>query len=1674
MAHPSIMSDTPHTTIPATAGEDVRRSPQRNPTQPRLAASLPAEEAQSTRDQPRQPDALSRSPAPVSASGFIPLSVSGPSAAIPAAASSPAVAKSRSPKSFEPCFIRALPLVIASLPASPSPAAILAACRRQWDIELKHAARSDHHAPVNAGKLARRVQAALDARPPAVVPVIDLVGDDSVVVAAVSAMSLTSLPPPPPIPAALPAPSLRIAAAVAATPPAPAAVAVSPPSAPAFHLADHQLLAGELCNLDKWEDLKVVVWGISMADFKSACLKHQIDCSGWVKVRHVDYHHRLEILCSSFSARVRAIFNLRQIRIQAQPGRRYATRCSQRAGPPPSLALFVPPSLSVMPSITRPDSRIPSNRFAPLARHFDEVPPAPLAPTCVVNSLERLSVISLNCHGWSALFEVELAEVHLSAPNRQPFDIIALQETHLFGSAVASLPGYFWLGQNCPLPRQRGVGFLCRRYLQDRIERCPAGPLDSIMWIKINLKPKPIFLCSAYGPQERSDSEATRLDFHTELMSSASLYTSKGHVCILLDANARIGKVHPRVGKYGETERSPNGDLLLDTLEAAGLRAINNSQPRAEPMFTRSSPDGSSKSVLDYVLVSDSLFRPDLDAIVLPTRLASDHFAVFSALDIPRPARKRRSSATRKKWRVERFRVAGTTTLNGNGGDGAAAISGKNNNGDPAAVCEAYQRAFCKQWMTPIVALGEQPQEEGQHIPLADNVNTAYAQVTTRIANAADEVLGSKRVNHRSRAWWDNELKDAIARRRAALLGGDQNEYRRLSKEAHRLAKKKKEESMEKFIQDLEGTRTRDNARFWTTIKRLGGLSTSSATTEIIASDGTRSSDPKIIRETFKEHFDRLGNQGHATSLFDEANFVKISAWAAADKAVSEDPAVGNEFTSPPTIAEIRFAIKAQAVGAPGTDGLPVELLKYGGDDLSAKLSRLFALWFIQGKTPDKVKESTIVPLHKKEDAADPNNYRGITLLNVIGKIYARVLNARLVKIVEPQIGKEQAGFINGRNTIDQALVLSDLIERAKSDPAAHPLYIAFLDIVKAYDTVWRDALWYKVEQLGVPRKLRKVIEELVTESCNTVQFDGERSGTFAILIGLRQGCVLSPLLFDIFINDFISTVPLRSCLNLHFNDTSKTTRNYPLHSLLFADDVAFVANSEEKLQSLLDLFNDWCNKWRVVVSVPKSKVLAINHKSTYAAPLLRVGMRGELEVVSEFKYLGIWFSDKGTWDVDSEKKLTRYHASVRAADKLLHCPFLSPWVRVHVWAALCRPHLEYGAEIIRHAHGSNLWKKLCSAQMKTLKSILSCPISASNALVLAECALPSLESRYEQAHLRLLHRLTHPSYASSAVLPREVYTRPGFASKRKSGFRVFLKEEATVAMYNVCKSRTDAVIEEHTAKQGIAERMDTPPPPPLNVKELWRSTMHNVVAEAEVQRLITQIKECKAPGANFFTTPKDFEGRSSGYLKTLRSRPASLLLRARTGTLPVGAHTRHFANNSNQTGNCASCLQEKREVQETQQHFLLECPCLQPIRNKYAALAHIVGASASIVPSAEREKALLNPKRNLVSETGSLLTELWQVRCAQHYSNVNQAAGGASGLPTPSSSVVSSVLVTSGDQLGSGVSAEALFEESDPITIITNTNTDYSRDADEFLATLTPPPSRPPRANGQLPQAEL
>ena len=180
-----------------------------------------------------------------------------------------------------------------------------------------------------------------------------------------------------------------------------------------------------------------------------------------------------------------------------------------------------------------------------------------------------------------------------------------------------------------------------------------------------------------------------------------------------------------------------------------------------------------------------------------------------------------------------------------------------------------------------------------------------------------------------------------------------------------------------------------------------------------------------------------------------------------------------------PNEEEIRTALKLMKNGrAPGADGISAELLKLGGDTVVRWLLHLATVVWEEERVPEDWVKQLTIPLHKKGSMQDCDNYRGIALLSVPGKVFCRVIQRRLAKRAEQMLRENQCGFRRGRGCIDHIFTLRTLAEKAREFNTT--LYLSFVDLRKAYDSVNREALWLVLERrYQVPRKLIRILRAL-------------------------------------------------------------------------------------------------------------------------------------------------------------------------------------------------------------------------------------------------------------------------------------------------------------------------------------------------------------------------------------------------------------------------------------------------------------------------------------------------------------------------------------------------------------------------------------------------------------------
>ena len=295
--------------------------------------------------------------------------------------------------------------------------------------------------------------------------------------------------------------------------------------------------------------------------------------------------------------------------------------------------------------------------------------------------------------------------------------------------------------------------------------------------------------------------------------------------------------------------------------------------------------------------------------------------------------------------------------------------------------------------------------------------------------------------------------------------------------------------------------------------------------------------------------------------------------------------------------------------------------------------------------------------------------------MSTISKLYTALLNKRILDFEEHSgnFVDEQNGFRRNRNCIDHIFSLTSIIRNRKNQGLS--TFCCFIDFQKAFDYVDRDLLLYKLQLYQINGKIYHAISGLYTNTSACVLLNQFMSPWFDTTSGVRQGDSLSPTLFALYINDLITEI------NALDKGISIGSRN--ITSLIYADDLVITSSKVEELNCVLDVVNNWCKKWRVLINQDKSKVVHFRPKSIDKTELeFKLG-ENTLEVVSEYKYLGVILNEfllyEKTADILS-KSATRALGSVITKFRSLKNMGFETYTKL--FNACVTPVLDYASEV--------------------------------------------------------------------------------------------------------------------------------------------------------------------------------------------------------------------------------------------------------------------------------------------------------------------------------------------------------------------------------------------------------
>ena len=391
-----------------------------------------------------------------------------------------------------------------------------------------------------------------------------------------------------------------------------------------------------------------------------------------------------------------------------------------------------------------------------------------------------------------------------------------------------------------------------------------------------------------------------------------------------------------------------------------------------------------------------------------------------------------------------------------------------------------------------------------------------------------------------------------------------------------------------------------------------------------------------------------------------------------------------------PTLGEVTSIVMyLRNAAAPGEDGITAPMLKASPTSISY-LHRLICLAWQLRKAPMQWKHALLVALYKgKGDKRACDNLRGISLLSIPGKVYAALLLRRLSQHLHSQLHEAQCGFVPGGGLTDAAFVLQQLM--AKSWSHAVPLYLAFIDLRKAFDSVPRDALWRVLRAYGAPPLLVDLLMDLHTGTLAAVRLGALKGESFSVSCGVRQGCVIAPLLFNVFI-DFVVKHALARMPNtcgvtaafrsegcpLPADSADPASDHIPL--LMYADDMALTCSCPLELATFLGVMDDVCTECGLSINASKTEVMVVGREG-HSPPLPPIVLRGgPVKQVARFKYLGSLVTTDCLCEAEINARIAKAGAAFHSLRHVWDAP-LGVGLKSVVYATCVRSILLFGGE---------------------------------------------------------------------------------------------------------------------------------------------------------------------------------------------------------------------------------------------------------------------------------------------------------------------------------------------------------------------------------------------------------
>ena len=462
-----------------------------------------------------------------------------------------------------------------------------------------------------------------------------------------------------------------------------------------------------------------------------------------------------------------------------------------------------------------------------------------------------------------------------------------------------------------------------------------------------------------------------------------------------------------------------------------------------------------------------------------------------------------------------------------------------------------------------------------------------------------------------------------------------------------------------------------------------------------------------------------------------------------------------------PTRDEVDKALsRLQAGKASGKDGVVAEMLKAMDDELRDELTAMFGRVWEDGSVGESWRDMIVVALPKKGDLSKCDNWRGIALVELFGKLFAKVLQLRLIHVCEVVLGDTQCGFRPGRSCSDMAFVMSMFVGKAVEHRT--PVHCGFVDLTKAYDSIPRRLAYRALRASGLPDAFVKVFQSFHEDMDAEVRLgDGTTTATFLVTSGLRQGCCMSPQVFNLVFHYVMEDYRRRAvaagisvtflwCEDRRIVGRLPARNRAQVEEMLtaeFADDAVTFAPDREHLAAGLQMFQQVMREWGLKLSVGygdegKTEAVRFGGSGPLPTPINLEG--GDVVYKDSFRYLGTLLHDSGRAVHEVQSRIQKaavafgaLRVAVFANDRI------SLRSKASVYRAIVLGVLLYGTELwpatAADMRALECFHNRCIRTLTKVNRQRQRELRLTSETLRARCGLPELRGEIEQRRLKWL-----------------------------------------------------------------------------------------------------------------------------------------------------------------------------------------------------------------------------------------------------------------------------------------------------------------------------------------------